>query len=112
MFLLVCVTAARGTLRSGPPLRWGDAYTTDSMFANHLGLNGTLTLTNTGSLPAAFSLTEVSSSNGFAGSNLTLTITDPALAAVGLTERVAELTADEQATLRAATDLLQRIAAR
>lgn len=43
-------------------------------------LNGTLTLTNTGSLPAAFSLTEVSSSNGFAGSNLTLTITDPALA--------------------------------
>ncbi|TRO38640.1 LTA synthase family protein [Pseudomonas sp. ALS1279] len=44
MFLLVCVVAARGTLRSGPPLRWGDAYTTDSMFANHLGLNGTLTL--------------------------------------------------------------------
>lgn len=44
VFLLVCVVAARGTLRSGPPLRWGDAYTTDSMFANHLGLNGTLTL--------------------------------------------------------------------
>lgn len=44
MFLLVCVVAARGTLRSGPPLRWGDAYTTDSMFANHLGLNGSLTL--------------------------------------------------------------------
>lgn len=44
LFLLVCVVAARGTLRSGPPLRWGDAYTTDSMFANHLGLNGTLTL--------------------------------------------------------------------
>ncbi|WP_457978410.1 LTA synthase family protein [Ectopseudomonas composti] len=44
LFLLVCVIAARGTLRSGPPLRWGDAYTTDSMFANHLGLNGTLTL--------------------------------------------------------------------
>lgn len=31
-------------LRQGPPLRWGDAYTTDSMFANQLGLNGTLTL--------------------------------------------------------------------
>ena len=29
-----------------------------------------------------------------------------------MTERVAELTGDEQATLRAATDLLQRIAAR
>ncbi|WP_288493617.1 LTA synthase family protein [uncultured Pseudomonas sp.] len=44
--LVVAVIAARGTLRSGPPLRWGDAYTTDSMFANHLGLNGTLTLIN------------------------------------------------------------------
>lgn len=42
--LLVAVTAARGNLRQGPPLRWGDAYTTDSMFANQLGLNGTLTL--------------------------------------------------------------------
>ncbi|NMG64986.1 sulfatase-like hydrolase/transferase [Azoarcus indigens] len=47
--LLLClfatVVAARGTLRQGsPPLRWGDAYTTDSMFANQLGLNGTLTL--------------------------------------------------------------------
>lgn len=39
-------------------------------------LNGTLTLTNTGSLPAAFSLTEVSSANGFTGSNLTLDIVD------------------------------------
>jgi spore coat-associated protein N len=43
-------------------------------------LNGTLTLTNTGSLPAAFSLTEVSSANTFTGANLTLTITDPAVA--------------------------------
>ncbi|MBB2495831.1 LTA synthase family protein [Aquipseudomonas ullengensis] len=42
--LLVAVLAARGTLKQGPPLRWGDAYTTESMFANHLGLNGTLTL--------------------------------------------------------------------
>ena len=39
-------------------------------------LNGSLTLTNTGSLPAAFSLTEVSSANGFTGSNLTLAITN------------------------------------
>ncbi len=46
--LLVCLLAAalaiRGTLRQGPPLRWGDAFTTDSMFANQLGLNGTLSL--------------------------------------------------------------------
>jgi phosphoglycerol transferase MdoB-like AlkP superfamily enzyme len=45
---LICfcllVLAARGTLRQGPPLRWGDAFTTDSMFANQLGLNGVLTL--------------------------------------------------------------------
>ncbi|MFH7617793.1 LTA synthase family protein, partial [Pseudomonas syringae pv. tagetis] len=31
-------------LRLGPPLRWGDAYTTDSNFAKQLGLDGTLTL--------------------------------------------------------------------
>lgn len=30
-------------------------------------VNGTLTLTNTGTLPAAFSLTETGSTNGFAG---------------------------------------------
>ncbi|TWI53867.1 phosphoglycerol transferase MdoB-like AlkP superfamily enzyme [Pseudomonas duriflava] len=42
--LLITVVAVRGTVRHGPPLRWGDAYTTESMFANHLGLNGTLTL--------------------------------------------------------------------
>lgn len=37
-------------------------------------LTGSLTLKNTGSLPAAFSLTEKSSTNGFTGSNLTLEI--------------------------------------
>ncbi|HSX71867.1 MAG TPA: LTA synthase family protein [Pseudomonas sp.] len=42
--LLVAVLAARGTIKQGPPLRWGDAFTTDSIFANHLGLNGILTL--------------------------------------------------------------------
>ena len=42
--LLICVVAARGTLRQGPPLRWGDVYTTESNFANQLGLNGTLSL--------------------------------------------------------------------
>ncbi|MDF1705985.1 MAG: TasA family protein [Aeromicrobium sp.] len=39
-------------------------------------LTGSLTLKNTGSLPAAFSLTEQSSTNGFTGSNLSLTITN------------------------------------
>jgi spore coat-associated protein N len=39
-------------------------------------VNGGLTITNTGSLPATFSLTEVASTNGFAGSNLSLTITN------------------------------------
>ncbi|MEZ5529478.1 MAG: LTA synthase family protein [Porticoccaceae bacterium] len=42
--LLLAVVGIRGTLRHGPPLRWGDASTTDSVFANQLGLNGTLTL--------------------------------------------------------------------
>lgn len=42
--LVVATAGARGTLRQGPPLRWGDAYTTDSIFANQLGLNGVLTL--------------------------------------------------------------------
>ena len=42
--LVLSVVAARGTLRQGPPLRWGDAFTTDSVFANHLGLNGVLSL--------------------------------------------------------------------
>ncbi len=44
--LVICVVAARGTLRQGAPLRWGDAYTTHSMFANHLGLNPVLSLYN------------------------------------------------------------------
>jgi len=34
----------RGTLRSGPPLRWGDAFHSQHLFANHLALNGTYTL--------------------------------------------------------------------
>lgn len=48
VIFLICTAllalAARGTLRQGSPLRWGDAYTTDSPFANQLGLNGTLSL--------------------------------------------------------------------
>ena len=42
--LLLAVLAVRGTLRQGPPLRWGDAFTTDSTFANQLGLNASLSL--------------------------------------------------------------------
>ena len=42
--LLLAVVAVRGTLRQGPPLRWGDAFTTDSTFANQLGLNASLSL--------------------------------------------------------------------
>ena len=37
-------------------------------------LNGTVTITNTGSLPATFSLTETSSTNGFSGEYLKLAI--------------------------------------
>lgn len=39
-------------------------------------LIGSLTLKNTGSLPAAFSLTETTSTNGFTGENLSLEITN------------------------------------
>ena len=44
--LLLFVTAwgVRGTLRTGPPLRWGDAFHSPYLFANHLALNGTFTL--------------------------------------------------------------------
>ena len=42
--LLFAGALARGTLQQGPPLRWGAAYTTDSLFANQLGLNATLSL--------------------------------------------------------------------
>ena len=45
LLLLVSSTVlARGTLRQGPPLRWGDAFTTDSTLANQLGLTPALTL--------------------------------------------------------------------
>lgn len=48
MFVCLAIAAVvgRGTLRQGAPLRWGDAFNTESMFANQLGLNGTLTLGN------------------------------------------------------------------
>ena len=39
-------------------------------------VNGSLTIKNTGTLPATFSLTETSSTNTFSGSNLAMTITN------------------------------------
>lgn len=44
VLFLVAVLCARGTVRAGPPLRWGDAFTSDDMFINHLSLNGSYTL--------------------------------------------------------------------
>jgi len=42
--LMLATLAIRGTLRQGPPLRWGDAFVAQSQFASQLGLNGTMTL--------------------------------------------------------------------
>ncbi len=44
LVFLSMVVGARGTLREGPPLRWGDAFHSANLFANHLGLNGLFTL--------------------------------------------------------------------
>jgi phosphoglycerol transferase MdoB-like AlkP superfamily enzyme len=44
VLLLSSTIAARGTVRTGPPLRWGDAFVTDNMFLNNLALNGSYTL--------------------------------------------------------------------
>ena len=41
------VFGIRGTARGGPPLRWGDAYFSKYMFANHLALNGIFMLGKT-----------------------------------------------------------------
>ena len=45
LLLALLVIGARGaTIRSGPPLRWGDAFHSSHLFANHLALNGTFTI--------------------------------------------------------------------
>jgi len=45
LVLALLVIGARGaTIRSGPPLRWGDAFHSTHLFANHLALNGTFTI--------------------------------------------------------------------
>lgn len=63
VFLLVLALTAiacRGTLRQGPPLRWGDAFFSEFTFANHLGLNGTFTLSK-----AATALANKKNDNSF-----------------------------------------------
>jgi len=44
MVLFLVAWGGRGTLRHGPPLRWGDAFHSRHLFANHLPLNGTWSL--------------------------------------------------------------------
>lgn len=44
VIVFLALWGGRGTLRSGPPLRWGDAFHSQYLFANHLALNGTYTL--------------------------------------------------------------------
>ena len=44
LIFFLTLWGARGTLRSGPPLRWGDAFHGQYLFANHLALNGTYSL--------------------------------------------------------------------
>jgi len=43
LILLLIIGARGGTVRSGPPLRWGDAFHSNYLFANHLTLNGSYT---------------------------------------------------------------------
>ena len=43
LLVLLIIGARGGTIRSGPPLRWGDAFQSSHLFANHLALNGTFT---------------------------------------------------------------------
>ena len=45
VFVLL-IAGSRGGFNAGAPLRWGDAYFSNSNFANHLALNGIFTLGN------------------------------------------------------------------
>lgn len=44
VLILIDLVSIRGTLRFGMPLRWGDAFHSSHLFANHLALNGVFTL--------------------------------------------------------------------
>lgn len=65
--------ATSGTLTQSNSKAGKAVFTLDNLKPGDT-LNGSLKLTNTGSLAAAFSLTEVSSTNGFDGENLKLVI--------------------------------------
>jgi phosphoglycerol transferase MdoB-like AlkP superfamily enzyme len=58
LMAILLIIGARGTLRQGPPLRWGDAYFSDSSAANQLALNGLFSLSR-----AAIERTKNSRSN-------------------------------------------------
>ena len=44
VLILLNLVSIRGTLRFGMPIRWGDAFHSSYLFANHLALNGAFTL--------------------------------------------------------------------
>ncbi len=44
VLMLLSLVSMRGTLRFGMPIRWGDAFHSSYLFANHLALNGAFTL--------------------------------------------------------------------
>ncbi|RPH40451.1 MAG: LTA synthase family protein, partial [Desulfobulbaceae bacterium] len=46
VLILLALVSMRGTVRFGMPLRWGDAFHSSYLFANHLALNGVFTLAN------------------------------------------------------------------
>ncbi len=58
VLLVLFIGGARGSLASGPPLRWGDAVHSDNPFSNHLGLNGTFTLIKAASAEEQTSLSQ------------------------------------------------------
>jgi len=43
IIVFIIIGARGGTVRSGPPLRWGDAFQSSHLFANHLALNDSYT---------------------------------------------------------------------
>ncbi|MCU7968812.1 MAG: LTA synthase family protein, partial [gamma proteobacterium symbiont of Bathyaustriella thionipta] len=44
LLIFLIIGARGGTIRSGPPLRWGDAFHSTHLFTNHMALNGTFTI--------------------------------------------------------------------
>lgn len=44
VLIILNIVSIRGTMRFGMPIRWGDAFHSSHLFANHLALNGSFTL--------------------------------------------------------------------